>query len=427
MQLDHGLIQAGLNADLRYPIQIASVQTLHARAMRSNRLTLPPADLIIIDEAHHVAAQTWRKIIEAYPGARVLGMTATPCRGDGRGLGNFFDTIVEGPQVAELQRLGFLVPVLYFAPSEPDLKGVKTTQGDYQINQLAERMNRDDLVGDVVTQWHRHAERRKTLVFAVDVAHSVHLRDEFLKSGVRGEHVDGGTPKAERDAILARLASGETEVVTNCMVLTEGFDLPAISCISLARPTKQLGLYRQMAGRGLRTAPGKSSLILLDHSGAVYRHGLLEDSIEWTLRTDQKAANKAHENRSKSQTSRLLECTQCGAVRTGGEPCRSCGFMPKRGADAIVFRDGDLARLDGKGKPKADPVEEALWHAMLTGIAAQRGYKSGWAAHKYKEKFGRWPAMRSVAPREPTPEVSSWVRSRQIAWAKSRHNNRVAA
>src|SRR6185437_16453710 len=117
--------------------------------------------------------------------------------------------------------------------------------------------------------------RRKTVAFAVNVRHSLHLRDEFVKSGVRADHLDGSTPKIERDAILARLASGETEVVCNCMVLTEGFDLPAIGCIVLARPTKQLGLFRQMAGRGLRPAQGKTNLILIDHSGAVYQHGLL--------------------------------------------------------------------------------------------------------------------------------------------------------
>ena len=118
-------------------------------------------------------------------------------------------------------------------------------------------MNRDDLVGDIVSNWHKHGQRRKTLVFCVDVAHSVHVRNEFLKSGVRAEHVDGVDTKTERDAILARLASGETEVVCNCMVLTEGFDLPAIGCIVLARPTKQLGLFRQMAGRGLRPAEAR--------------------------------------------------------------------------------------------------------------------------------------------------------------------------
>src|SRR5207342_3164772 len=158
--------------------------------------------------------------------------------------------------------------------------------------------NRNDLVGDIVSNWHKLEQRRKTLVFCVDVAHSVHVRDEFVKSDVRAEHVDGGTPKAERDAILARLASGETELVTNCMVLTEGFDLPAIGCIVLARPTKQLGLFRQMAGRGLRPAEGKSDLILIDHAGAVYAHGLLEDRIEWSLDTDKHAENKTHAARS---------------------------------------------------------------------------------------------------------------------------------
>lgn len=275
--IDHGLIQAGLNIDLEYPVQVASIQTLWARCMRSNKVSLPPADLIIIDEAHHIAARTWRLILEAYPNARRIGLTATPCRADGRGLGNYFERLILGPQIPELIARKYLVPTVYYAPANPDLKGVETRQGDYVVSQLADRMNRDDLVGDIVSNWHKLAQRRKTLVFCVDVAHSVHVKNEFLKSDVKAEHVDGGTPKAERDAILARLASGETEVLCNCMVLTEGFDLPAISCIVLARPTKQLGLFRQMAGRGLRPAPGKSNLVLIDHSGAVFRHGLLED------------------------------------------------------------------------------------------------------------------------------------------------------
>ena len=138
---------------------------------------------------------------------------------------------------------------------DPDLRGVQTRQGDYVVSQLADRMNRDDLVGDVVSNWHRFGERRKTLVFCVDVAHSVHVKNEFVNSGVRAEHIDGSTPKPDRDAALARLASGEIELITNCMVLTEGFDSPSGACVVLARPTKQLGLFRQMAGRGLRPGP----------------------------------------------------------------------------------------------------------------------------------------------------------------------------
>jgi DNA repair protein RadD len=427
LPLEHGLIQAGLNVDLEYPVQIASVQTLWARAMRTEKMPLPPADLIIIDECHHVAARTWLAILAAYPNARRIGLTATPCRGDGRGLGNYFSQIIEGPQVAELIDRKYLVPTVYYAPAEPDLHGVETRQGDYAVGQLSDRMNRADLIGDIVSNWHKLGQRRKTLVFCVDVAHSVHVKDEFLKSGVRAEHVDGSTPKPDRDAALTRLASGETELISNCMVLTEGFDLPAIGCIVLARPTKQIGLFRQMAGRGLRPAPGKSNLILIDHSGAVYRHGLLEDEIEWTLDVTKRAKNPTHDERDCAQTSRLIECSQCGALRKGGEPCPACGFLAKHRPDAIGFREGELARVDRNSlQPvhSSDPNECMRWHGMLAHIAGARGYKPGWAAYKFKEKFGTWPASRYVTPIAPTPEVLSWVRSRAIAYAKAQEKIR---
>jgi DNA repair protein RadD len=317
--IDHGLIQAGLSIALSYPVQVASIQTLWARCMRTDKVPLPAANLIIIDEAQHVAARTWRTILDAYPNARLVGLTATPCRSDGRGLGDYFDVLIEGPQIPELIEQKHLVSTIYYAPANPDLRSVETRQGDYVVKQLADRMNRDDLVGDIVSNWHKYAHRRRTIVFCVDVAHSVHVKNEFVKSGVKAEHVDGSTPKTERDAILARLESGETEVVCNCMVLTEGFDCPPVGCIVLARPTKQLGLFRQMAGRGLRPAEGKSNLILIDHSGAVYRHGLLEDPVEWTLDVTKRAENPTHEKRDQQKISRLVECSQCGALRTGGE------------------------------------------------------------------------------------------------------------
>jgi superfamily II DNA or RNA helicase len=285
-------------------------------------------------------------------------------------------------------------------------------------------MDRPDLIGDIVTHWHKFGERRRTIVFCVDVAHSIHVKDEFIKAGVRAEHVDGSTPKPERDAILKRLESGETEVVCNCMVLTEGFDCPPVGCIVLARPTKQLGLYRQMAGRGLRPAPGKRDLILIDHSGAVYRHGLLEDPVEWTLDATKRAENPTHENRSREAASRLIECSQCSALRKGGEACPHCGFLPKRRADAIVFGDGELARVDRRtriAESRDDPNVRLRWHAMLAHIAAERGYQPGWVAHKYRERFDDWPPYGArPAPIPPTPEVLSWVRSRVIAWVKAK-------
>jgi DNA repair protein RadD len=434
MPVDHGLIISGLNTDLDQAVQIASVQTLHARAIRSDRLTLPSAHLIIADEAHRVLGQTWRSIIAQYPNARVAGFTATPCRGDGRGLGGVFDELIIGPQVAELVAQGHLVPAVYYAPCDIDLKGVKTQAGDYQIKQLAERVDRPELVGDIVSSWHRHGERRKTIAFCVDVAHSLNVAEEFRRSGARAECVHGETPKTERDAILARLVSGETEIVVNAMLLTEGYDCPDVGCIILARPTKNMGLYRQAAGRGLRPAPGKSDVRIIDHAGACFRHGLLSDPIVWQLSPDKRAENPTHAHRNKSAFSKLLECTQCHALRKGGEACEHCGWQPKRRAEALLFAEGELALVSG-GKPAKAPVfsqaDQQRFYQQLIALRlehnAQRAsagkvpLKQAWSAAKYKEKFDAWPpfAWNSLPPAAAvSPEVRSWVRSRDIVFAK---------
>jgi DNA repair protein RadD len=419
----HGIIQAGVPARLLEDVQVASIQTLYRRAIHAETMDLPRADLLVIDEAHHCPANTYTKIIESYPEAILLGLTATPCRGDGRGLGGIFETIIECPQVAPLIEQGFLVKTRVYAPVNPDLTGVRTQAGDYVETQLADRMDRPKLIGDIVTHWHKFGERRRTVAFTVNVSHSVHLRDEFIRSGVRAEHLDGSTPKPERDASLARLASGEIELISNCMVLTEGWDMPEVGCCILARPTKKMGLFRQMIGRVLRPTPGKADAIVLDHSGAVFRHGFVEDPVYWTLDPDLRARSPDHQKRCETYASRLLECTQCGAVRVGGQPCGVCGFLPQRPPKAITFADGDLAEVGRDRRTNDniyDPDLRNRWHAMLVHIAVERDYKPGWAAHKFKEKFGAWPPWGSrPQPIEPTPEVRSWVRSRQIAFAKS--------
>jgi DNA repair protein RadD len=422
--IEHGIIQAGFPTRPDESAQVASVQTLWVRAMRLQRMSLPPADLIVLDECHHAPAATYQKIIDAYPNAIIIGLTATPCRGDGRGLGGIFDAIVECPQIAELVALKFLVKTRVFAPTDPDLNGVSSRAGDYVEEQLAARMDRTELVGDIISHWHKHGEGRQTVCFGVNVAHSLHIRDEFRQSGVKAEHVDGGMPKAERDAVLSCLASGETKIITNCMVLTEGWDMPEVSCCILARPTKKMGLYRQMVGRVLRPAPGKANAIVMDHSGAVFRHGFVEDKVEWTLDPDRRTESITHNTRLRSgYTSRLLECTQCGSMRVAGDACRHCGFLPQRPPKAIVFRDGELAAVDRQQRSAqhySDPNERMTWHAMLVHIAQTRGYKEGWVSHKFREKFGIWPATRYAKPLEPSPEVLAWVRSRIIAYAKAR-------
>jgi superfamily II DNA or RNA helicase len=420
--ISHGIIQAGVRPRPLERVQVASIQTLWVRTQNGS-IELPPADLLWIDECHHCPAMTYRKIIEAYPNAILLGTTATPCRGDGRGLGGIFEDIIETPQVAELVKQKHLVGTKVYAPVDPDLRGVETRQGDYVESQLDERMNRDALVGDIVEHWHKYAERRKTVAFACSVAHSIHIRDEFIKSGVRAEHIDGSTPKPERDATLARLERGEIELVSNCMVLTEGWDMPEAGCVILARPTKKMGLYRQMVGRVLRPADGKRDAIVLDHSGAVFRHGFVEDPVEWTLEPDKRAVSPTHQKRGE-RGSRLHECRNCGVVCVAGEACWYCGYLPQRPPRAVDIIDGELGIVGRDRHANGqvyDAAARARWHGMFVHICREHGYKPGWATHKYKEKFGAWPPWGSAPePIPPSQEVRSWVRSRMIAYAKSR-------
>lgn len=430
--IDSGTIQAGFPPRPGEPVQVASIQTLWARAIRTAKIPLPMADIVIVDEAHHQRATTYERIVGSYPTATILGLTATPCRGDGRGLGNAFDELIECPQVPALIKLGHLVGTRVFAPSTPDLKGVKTVMGDYQERALSRRVNTDDLVGDVVTHWHRLAERRRTVAFAVDVAHSVHIRNEFIHSGVRAAHIDGGTPKDERDRILAQLKSGEVELVSNCMVLTEGWDSPDVACCILARPTKNMGLFRQMIGRVLRPAAGKTDALILDHSGAVFEHGFVEDEVRWELAEDRQAENttKFSGAGNVGKGRQLTSCPKCAAVRLEGDGCSVCGWMPAPKPAPVWFKDGDLGEVRGDRtvlSGRSSPEEKLHWRRELTWIAKERGWKDGWVAHKFKERFGSWPPRDTVEPLVASPEVKAWVRAKMIAWAKRQPPRQPAA
>jgi DNA repair protein RadD len=183
----HGIIMAGVGPRPMESVQVASIDTLHVRGVRSKAMSLPPADLLVFDEAHRARGRTREQLIALYPNAVLLGMTATPCRGDGRGLGNIFDTMIETPQIADLIVGGFLVRSRVYAPVDPDLRGVRTQQGDYVVGQLEHRMNTDALVGDIVEHYLKYSERRRTVVFAVGVEHSVHIKNEFEQFGIRAE------------------------------------------------------------------------------------------------------------------------------------------------------------------------------------------------------------------------------------------------
>lgn len=389
--VEPGIIAPGFAAS-DAPIQVASVQTIAARLARG--MTLPPVDLLILDEAHHVGARTWRTVIDAFPGARLLGVTATPLRADGKGLGKdhggAFDRIVQGPTVAELIAAGYLVGTKVYAPKTgPDLSGIRTRAGDYDKGELDAAMRAGTITGDAVTEYGRHAPGQPAIVFCVSVQHAEEVAAAFMGGGWRAVAVSGATPTAERDAAIQGLATGVTQVLCSVDVVSEGTDVPACACIIALRPTKSLSLHLQQVGRGLRPAPGKAHCVLLDHAGNTARHGLVEAPREWSLAgAPRREAKPAPENPQR-------QCQACGHRFPPASICPRCGHRHEGQQREIERVDGELAELTEvererltrlRTRPIHELVAAATSRTELHQIAKARGYRSGWVHFKWLEK-----------------------------------------
>ncbi len=265
--IEPGIIMAGVESDTKKPVQLCTIQTFIRRmgldSTAYNRFVVD-ADVVLIDEGHRSCAKSYKDVIDLYEDKIIMGCTATPVRADGRGLGEVYDTIVNVASVYELTKAGYLAPARYFAPNHVDLDGVKTKMGDFIIKDLDGKVNTTKLVGDVVENWLNLAENRKSIVYGVNVAHSKALRDEFLNQGVAVEHLDARSNDKERDLVFEKMQRGDLTVICNVALYQEGLDVPDVSCIVMARPTKSMGLYRQCCGRGLRPWPGKMDCLARD-------------------------------------------------------------------------------------------------------------------------------------------------------------------
>jgi superfamily II DNA or RNA helicase len=372
----------------------------------------------MVDEAHLSITAVRQRLLARWPGALRVGLTATPTRKDGRALGLLYDTLIEPATPAELTRDGYLVPARYFSWPTPDLSRVRVTAGDYNLQELAAAMDRRELLGDIVSTWCAHAADRRTVAFCVSVAHAMGLAEAFRQVGVAAEHVDCKTPAAARAAIFARFAAGTTQVLTNCFVAAYGFDLPVMSCIVLARPTRSLMLYLQMLGRGLRIATDKADCLVLDHAGSVHRFGFATDPRPWTLEgryalePTPRRERPAHEPK---------ECPQCHAVFQGTRVCPECGHVLRPVGKLVATRDGTLVEIGAGEEP--DIQKREIFFLELRGYASDRGYKPGWAAHKYRERHGSFPpwSWNDMPTLTPSPPTLRWIKSRQIAFARSGH------
>lgn len=429
-KIPHGVIMAGEPRNIYAKCQVASMDTLYVRGVRDERIMMPDADVVIVDEAHLSLAPTRQKVLASYPKAIVVGLTATPARGDGKGLGEIYDDLVQSWSIRQLTDAGFLVPVRYFAPSKPDLAGLKLNKdGDYQEKQLGQRVDQPQLIGDIVHNWFRIARDKRTVVFCVTRAHSRHVCDEFKSSGIRAEHLDGETPLETRKAILKRVETGETQVLCNVFVATYGLDIPALECAVLARPTRNIALYLQTVGRVLRTADGKDEAVVIDHAGAVDEHGFVDDSIPWSLDTTESVKERKEREQKERGEAKEVTCGECATVFKQSRICPNCGHEAIAPGKPIPVHQADLHEVGRPGETAADKrnrthrwEQKIRFYGELMTYCEARGKKPGWVAHKYRAMYGVWPNDKRLKSARPVPvlsETESWIRAQNIRFAKA--------
>jgi superfamily II DNA or RNA helicase len=387
-QLEHGMIAAGKQRSTM-PAQVASVQTLIRRMEK-----YPEPDLLIIDEAHMAAAKTYRAIIDHWPNARVIGLTATPERTDGKPLDVIFDTIVMGPTIRQLIDAGYLCDYeIYAPPSAIDMSSVKTSMGDYAKDDLEAAVDRPSITGDAVQHYKNHAAGKRCVVMCVTIKHAEHVAAQYLAAGVPAAVIEGTMTGPQREAVLADFAAGKLLVICNVQLLVVGVDIPAIEVVQWLRPTKSLVIFMQGNGRGLRPHKGKDALIIFDHVGNCLRHGLPDDDREWSLEGKEKGKRKA----AAEDEVKVKQCGQCWAVfRPGPQVCPSCGApvagSPQRELEVV---DGELRKVDKLAMRKEQKKEQGQARTLedLVALGMRRGMQKAdaWAAITLAARQGRKP------------------------------------
>jgi superfamily II DNA or RNA helicase len=375
----HWFISTEHTQDDTFPVQIAMVATIR------NRQT-EPFDLIIVDECHHTPSSTYQEVISRHPNAYVLGVTATPCRLDGKGLADCFDEMVQGPQIYDLIDFGSLSKPVTFAPATAvDLKGIKTVAGDYVKSELSEAMSKPSVTGSAIKEYMKHAPGRPCVVFCVSVKHAQQVAQDFTNAGFRAVAVDGSTDREERAQMIAGLSDGSVQVLCSCDIISEGTDVPAIEVGISLRPTKSLSLYIQQMGRVLRKHPGKDRALLLDHAGNCHRHGLITSHRDWALEPGKEA---------KRTESIIRQCLKCYAVyESARTECPECGTVPPPKPREVVKIAGELVPVEEAERAK-DEARKELWGRKSmdewVAIARKRGYKVGWARFRFEAQEAKY-------------------------------------
>lgn len=388
-KLEHGMIAAGRSKS-RQPAQVASVQTLVRRLDQ-----YPAPDLIIIDECHRSAASSYQAILDAYPNAWVIGLTATPQRTDGKGLDDTYQTIVLGPSIRELMDASYLCGYDIFAPPNTlDLASLKCKMGDYDRSELEATMDKPTITGDAVATYRKHAAGKRCVVMCVSIKHAEHVRDSYLAAGVPAEMIEGSMSNAQREAALERMRSGETLVIAQVQLLIEGVDIPSIEVVQWLRPTQSLIVWMQGNGRGLRPHSGKDKLLILDQVGNWSRHGLPDDEREWSLEGRKRGRKRADDE----PDVRVQQCPHCYYVfKPGVSNCPSCdAAIERKEPRKLEVVEGELERIDITAARKFARKEQGQSKGLedLIRLGIRRGMKnpSGWAVNVFCGREGRKPS-----------------------------------
>lgn len=377
-----GIIAADYQHDHRPLVQLGSIQTL---ARRLNKVKTPK--LIVWDEVHHIASASWSKIHANYPDAIHIGLTATPQRLDGKGLGDWFSHMVKGPSVTELIEQGYLSPYTAYAPMTIKADSLHTRMGDYVTSEMESLMDKPIITGDVVRHYQKYASGKRAIIFCASIKHSVHVVEQFRVSGIPAEHVDGETDKTTRYEAMKRFRNGKTLVISNVELFGEGLDVPGMEAVILLRPTQSLGLCLQQVGRVLRPAEGKTAIIL-DHVGNLERHGLPDDDREWSLAG--RGEVKAGKNDIKIP---VRTCPVCFAVvRAAMNQC-SCGHVFEVQYREVKEQEGELIEIDKAMFKRQQKVEQGRAKSLddLIALGKARGYKNPrqWAFYVYNARMAK--------------------------------------
>lgn len=367
----------GVNMEL---CDIGMIQTVSRRIRRVR----PPA-LIITDENHHSKASTYRKVYDAFPQARRLGVTATPVRLDGSGLADVNDELIIGVNAQWLIQNHFLAPYDYYAPSIVDLTGVKTVRGEFDTRSAEKMMLKKAIFGDVIKNYKKLASGKQAICYCVSVNHSIAMAEAFNAAGIDARHIDGTTPKAERDKIIEAFREGRTDILCNVDLISEGFDVPDCGCAILLRPTKSLTLYIQQSMRCMRYKQGKRAVII-DHVGNYARFGLPDADRQWKL-----DAKKEKRKTSEADDPDVKTCPGCYMVFPSKDEngsrvteCPFCGFeLPVSNREIEEEKEAILQKIEGFVVDYDSP-EDCASYQELIAYARRKGYKPGWAWYQAK-------------------------------------------